>query len=607
MASVWGELKRRNVVRVAIAYTVVAWLLLQVADVVLDNIEAPTWVFQAFLLLLVIGFPLAIIFAWAFELTPEGLKKEKDVDRAKSITHVTGRKLDFAIISVLVVAVGFLLVDKIYLSEGDTASDEIIATERQSIAVLPFVNMSSDPEQEYFSDGLSEEILNLLAKVPDLKVIGRTSSFSFKGKNEDLRVIGRTLGVKTLLEGSVRKSGDRVRVTAQLNDVSDGSHIWSETYDRTMTDIFAVQDDVAAAIIDALQIHLGMNPTRGRPTENTAAYTLFLRARASMNTNEYPDAEEILLKVVELDPNFAEAYELLADSYWNLGGWVVESAKAQELTREAAAKALAINPNLVFAQALLESARNENYTWARVIEAFERAAREQPANAAVMNILVYNLTVTGYLQEALRVAERSVEFDPLSPTANFFLANALLSVERTDEAIPPMELALQLDNDLANWLIGAANLVEKRDNIAIAHFETWLQKYYYPDSSWVRELVTGARDPATGQAYLDRRIPEIIASVPEKDAFTVQIGLIMWYLYFGFLDRYFELILDRDLDSTWTDAEMFAWIGTIWRHQGFTAHPKYLEVAEALGIIELWEQRGAPDFCEKVDGQWVCE
>ena len=170
MASVWGELKRRNVVRVAIAYAVVAWLLLQVADVVLDNIEAPAWVFQTILLLLIIGFPVAVIFAWAYELTPEGLKKEKDVDRSESITHITGRKIDFVIIGVLVVAVGFLLVDKLYLGEGDTAPDEVIATERKSIAVLPFINLSSDPEQEYFSDGLAEELLNLLARIPELHV-----------------------------------------------------------------------------------------------------------------------------------------------------------------------------------------------------------------------------------------------------------------------------------------------------------------------------------------------------------------------------------------------------------------------------------------------------
>ena len=239
MASVWEELKRRNVVRVAIAYVIVSWLVLQMTDVLIPLLALPEWIGRLIFLILLIGFPLAIFFAWAFELTPEGIKKEKHVDRSASVTHVTGRKLDFVIISVLTAALILFAVDKFYLTPSSNqvveSVREVVATDIQrSIAVLPFVNMSSDPEQEYFSDGLSEEILNLLAKVPDLKVIGRTSSFAFKGKNEDLRGIGKALDVSTVLEGSVRKSGDRVRITAQLIDVSNGAHLWSETYDRTL-------------------------------------------------------------------------------------------------------------------------------------------------------------------------------------------------------------------------------------------------------------------------------------------------------------------------------------------------------------------------------------
>ncbi|HET6563930.1 MAG TPA: hypothetical protein VFG52_00845, partial [Xanthomonadales bacterium] len=267
------ELKRRNVVRVGVVYLIAAWLLAQVADLMLENFNAPEWVIQSILVVLIIGFPIALIFAWAFELTPEGIKKEKDVDRSQSITPQTGRKLDFMIIGILAIALAYFIWESRFEStESDMpatstvipaqsgiqepSSEAIVASAEspaiaaeasaKSIAVLPFVNMSSDPEQEYFSDGISEEILNSLAKVKELKVAGRTSSFAFKGENQDLRQVGETLGVANILEGSVRKSGNKVRITAQLIQVDDGFHLWSESYDRELTDVFAIQDEISS-------------------------------------------------------------------------------------------------------------------------------------------------------------------------------------------------------------------------------------------------------------------------------------------------------------------------------------------------------------------------
>ena len=610
--SIIEELKHRNVIRVAIAYAIAAWILIEISATTFPILKLPDWSVTLVTVLVLIGFPLALVFAWAFELTPEGIKLEKDVVRSDSITHISGRKLDFMIITALVLALGYFAYDKFVIEPAqqevlpaDLAQD-IVATEmQQSIAVLPFVNMSSDPEQEFFSDGLSEEILNLLAKIPELKVIGRTSSFAFKGKNEDLRVIGQALGVTTVLEGSVRKSGDRVRVTAQLIDVSDGSHLWSETYDRTMTDIFAIQDDVAAAIIDALQIHVGTRPTRGRPTDNTEAYALFFQARLSITAKDPKNAEEILLKAVELDPNFAEAYELLAFSFWEQTGWLVTGVEGRKLMGDAAAKALAINPDLAFAQTLLGSA--SNFSWLQEIQGLERALREEPGKTEIVEALVWDLLNVGYLQEALGVAERNVDRDPLLPAANYWLANALYALGRTSEAVAAWELADQLDHVFAKLFIGRANLVNKRDDNAIDHIEASLQKYRIHDTNWIRELATGARDPATGQAYLDRRIPQIVASAPAEEASDLQRFLIFWYLDFGYLDPYFENIFDIALGSGWADAETLIWNGTVFRRMGFTAHPRYLEIAEANGFVELWEQRGPPDFCNKEDGQWVCD
>jgi TolB-like protein/Flp pilus assembly protein TadD len=607
------ELKRRNVIKVAIAYAIAAWLLIEVSATTFPMLRLPEWTATFVTVLLMIGFPVALIFAWAYELTPAGLKKEKDVDRSKSVSHITGRKLDFLIIGALVVALVLFAVDKFVLAPDmapatDSTQEIVVSEVQQSIAVLPFVNMSPDPDQEYFADGLSEEILNLLAKIPELKVIARTSSFSFKGKNEDVRDIGQALGVKTILEGSVRKSGERVRITAQLVDVSDGAHIWSETYDRTMNDIFAVQDDVAAAIVNALQIHVGAVPTRGRPTENTQAYALFLQARALINEFRGRSAVEVLQKAIELDPEFAEAYELLAVLYYGRTGTAITAAEGQRLVYDAAAKAIGIDPGLLFAQALYKTAGNGNVTFLDAIEAYEQAAHNERSNTAAIGALSFNLMEAGYLQSALDLAERIVDLDPLSSSANYRLFETLYAVGRESEAMVALDLALQLAGNSVIWELGELNLVERQDESAISQFEADLELDGISETAWIRDLITGAREPLTGQAYLDRRIPQIVASMSEEDAYNMWRRLTRWYLFFGFLDRYFEIIPDLEsADSTWTDTDDFVYAGTLFRRLGFTAHPKYLEVAEAIGMIEVWDQRGPPDFCGKVSDTWICE
>jgi tetratricopeptide (TPR) repeat protein len=272
---------------------------------------------------------------------------------------------------------------------------------------------------------------------------------------------------------------------------------------------------------------------------------------------------------------------------------------------EAAAKAIAINPDLAFAQTLSESA--SNFSWLREIQGLERVLREEPGKREVVEALVWNLLNVGYLQEALGVAEGYFDRDPLLPAANYWMAQALYALGRTSEALAAWELAAQLGHNFAKLFIGHANLVDKRDDIGIAQIESSLQEYGFPDTSWVRELVTGARDPAGGQAYLDRRIPQIVSSVPAEGASELKGAMTNLYLDFGYLDPYFEYLFDIALDSGWGDAANSIWFGTIFRRTGFTAHPKYLEVAEANGFIEMWEQRGPPDFCNKESGQWVCE
>jgi len=298
------ELKRRNVFRVGVAYVIVAWLLLQVADVILDNIEAPAWVFQAILLLLIIGFPVTIIFAWAFELTPDGLKKEKDIERSESVTPVTGRKLDFVIIGLLTAALGYFAYDK-FLASPPASQDSI-----QSIAVLPFVDMSPDGDQEYFGDGIAEQLLNELTRLDGLRVAGRTSSFSYKQSADDLQTIGKALGVSSILEGSIRKDGDNVRITAQLINAADGYHIWSETYDRKLTDIFVIQEQIAVSVAGALGVRLGVggvNAFKGAGTQNIEAYEAYLQG----SRQSFAQATAWFERAIQLDPNYAAAWARL--------------------------------------------------------------------------------------------------------------------------------------------------------------------------------------------------------------------------------------------------------------------------------------------------------
>ena len=276
--SFFEELKRRNVFRVGFAYVIVAWILMQVADTFAPALQLPDWFTSAVAFLLLLGFPLALFLAWAFELTPEGIKKEKDVDRSRSITHLTSRKLDFAIIGMLVFALAYFIWESRFSStfndgtaipvnasaqgeSGKISPDGVpgqagsTKPARKSIAVLPFVNMSADPDQVYFSDGISEELLNVLAQFPGLSVAARTSAFQFKNQNMDIAEIARQLNVNHILEGSVRKSGKQLRITAQLIEAESGYHLWSDSYDREMDDIFAIQDEISAAIEAGLRNH----------------------------------------------------------------------------------------------------------------------------------------------------------------------------------------------------------------------------------------------------------------------------------------------------------------------------------------------------------------
>ncbi len=332
--SLFAELKRRNVFRVGIAYAVTSWLLIQVSDILLESIGAPPWVMQTLFVVLGVGFVITLFFAWAFELTPEGVKRESEIDRSQSITHVTGQKLNYTIIALLVLALGYFAWDKFVIqprvaAETATAANTVEAEaldETHSIAVLPFVNMSEDSSNEYFSDGLTEELLNILAKIKEMRVAGRTSSFAFKGKDDDLRTIGEKLNVESILEGSVRKDDkrNRVRITAQLVNVEDGYHLWSETYDRDLDDIFAIQEEIARKVADALKVTLlGEDEERiaAQSVTDLSAYDLYLRGLQQINTHSFASLNEAVVtlgKAIEQDPDYLPAKLKLAQAWLDL-------------------------------------------------------------------------------------------------------------------------------------------------------------------------------------------------------------------------------------------------------------------------------------------------
>jgi len=426
-----SELKRRNVFRVGIAYVVVAWLVTQVLQVVLESFGSPDWVMKTVLVILAAGLPFALIFAWAFELTPEGLKKEKDVDRTQSITHVTGHKLDRTIIAVLVLALGYFSFDKFVLTPGrnaapaQTAQNHGTAPTEKSIAVLPFVNMSSDPEQDYFSDGISEEILNALSKVKELEVAGRTSSFAFKGKNQDLRKIGQALGVDHILEGSVRKSGNTVRITAQLVRADNGFHMWSETYDRQLDNVFAIEDEIAKNILQQLKTTLlaGEESAVTSARTNTEAYDLYLLAKQRMYERTGPTIEaaaELLDRAIAKDPGYAPAYAqrgiaalLLAAGTGSYGDIPLQQAQSQgKLYLD---KALQLDPDLAEALAGLGLyyIGQPKPELARGIELLRKALSINPGLIDASNWLHNALQASGKPAEAGRVVLAMIERDPL--------------------------------------------------------------------------------------------------------------------------------------------------------------------------------------------------
>jgi adenylate cyclase len=579
--SIFKELKRRNVFKVAAAYIFVAWLLLQVSDTLVPALHLPDWFHSGVAFLLILGFPVALIFAWAFDMTPDGLKSETSKEGSAARSWAS-EKLNTLLITVVALALGYFAYDKFVLSSSPVAGmQETTATapiSDKSIAVLPFVNMSDDPANEHFADGISEELLNLLAAVPQLRVISRSSAFSFKGKDINVPLVAKQLNVAHILEGSVRKSGNRVRITAQLIEAASDTHLWSETYDRSLDDIFAIQDEVAAAVVKQLRIML-LNWEPHVEKLNPQAYALFLQARQIIlmhNDEDLPRVEALLDQALAIDADYVDALILKS-----------EVTSDQTVAEESLRRALELDPDNASiksdnAIALLA----EGGDIAAAVRLQAEAAAADPYNYIVIFNSARIANGLGKMDLAISLSEYIAARDPLFFWARLNLASSYYQVGRIEDALKHFEVALSLNQSegAIHWKYGLALLVAGRMEEAIEQFEL--------EQGWVYQLHGLAlayhslgRDQASLEA-MEKLLPTEVEVWPW--------GLARAYAWMGDNDLAFHYL--EDAANRLGDD-----MGGIANHPLFTklhSDPRWLPFLESVG--QLPEQVAAVEFNVRV-------
>ena len=475
----FAELKRRNVYKVAVAYAVVAWLLVQIATQVFPFFEIPNWAVRLVVLVLIAGFPVALVFSWAFEITSEGIVRESEIESGKSITHHTGRKIVALTIVLAVVATGLLIFQFV---RPRSTSPSAATISNKSIAVLPFDNLSGDPQNAYFSEGVQDEILTRLAKIAELKVISRTSTQRFKSAPNDLRQIAQQLGVENILEGSVQKANDQVRVNVQLINALTDAHLWADTYDRKLTDIFAVETEIAKTVADVLQAKLTgseQHVIAARPTANSEAHQLYLKGRFFWNKRTGDDLKKSIdyfQQAIAADPNYALAYAGVADAYVFLPGYTAGSPQdCYPKAKAAAKKALKLDDTLAEAHTTLAIALLlYDFDFAQAIREFQHAIELNPnyatAHQQYGNIGLIDL---GRFDDAIAEGNRAAELDPLSLVINADVGANYYYARRYDEAIAQLRKTLEMDPGYyyAYITLGEALEMKGAGDTAIAEYQ----------------------------------------------------------------------------------------------------------------------------------------
>src|SRR5437763_10018184 len=577
MNDFFAELRRRNVYKVAVAYAVISWLLIQAASILLPTFEAPSWVMKAFVVFLAIGFVIAVFISWAFEMTPEGMKRTSDIsaDAVRSFPYWSRRKFAAFIISVAMIAAGLFAYQFFRAPRLTTA----FGATNKSIAVLPLLNESGDPKDEYFSDGLSEELIAALAQIRELKVIGRSSSFRFKDRKEESKTIGEKLGVATLLEGTVRKQGERVRIVAELINAADGIELWTQTFDRELKDIFAVQEEIAAAVASSLKVTLlGSNERSStKPaTRNAEAHNAYLLGHYHFqrrNLEDYRKAVSYFDEAIRLDPDYALAYAERSEAWSLIGDLTGQRTTAWPKARSDAEKAVGIAPALAEAHAALGWVRFfAEWKFVEGLSELKRAKELSPANPTANDLLARVIVYLGRIDEAERQARQAVELDPLSIPPQNNLARVLFVEGKLEEADAIARKAAELQPAAASshrWQVLVA--VQRRDG------ETALREAQLePDQGYRRFELALAQYVRGDRKAADAALGDLIAN--GRDQLAYQIAEV--YAVRGEADKAFEwLQLSFDNHDTGTLSLL---IDPLLR--GLRTDPRYKILLTKLGL-----------------------
>jgi adenylate cyclase len=620
--NLFAELRRRNVFRAGLAWLALSWLLIAIADLLFPAFGFPDEVVRWLIIGLALALLPVMVFAWSFEMTPQGLRLRRGPQGEDPINRRAGRRTDQLTIVLLLLAVGFSAVKQFVLPQRVSPPVEAMApapvqpqllpmpaaprgpVDPRSIAVLPFANLSPDPANAYLADGMAEEILNVLARVEGLKVASRTSSFSLREQRLGSREIGRQLGVAHVLDGSVRRQDDQLRITAQLVAADTDQQLWSGSFDRQLTDIFTLQQEIAQAITDALADTLGVRTVEvRRATDDLQAYELYLRGRQlfALRGANLPAARELLEQAVGRDPRFAEAWATLAGVLWVTPSYSAElpAERAFELAREAAARALALLPEQPDALAVSGRLAAERGDRLAATALIERALQGDPNNANTWTWRGLGLIEAGHLRGALASFERARELDPLSGIHIGWIGAAHLYRGEWRAAEENLQRAHALGwRGPASFLRLKLALAGAPDTAPASRLEDWLRddgRIAAAHQDTHRQVAAALDDPAQRDAAHDA-VAAAVRAWPEND--WTQL-----YLLLGLADEAVaEALRPKPLSGQILLLMMWSAID-----RPFREHPRFMELAERDGLLAFWERYGDPDFCRREGASLACE